>query len=179
MDRGTWWAAVHGIAKSQTRLSGWHTNNRATLTNYRKLSDLKQQTHILSQFWRLEIPQQGVGEVGSSWSLGGESLPFFSPSCQRWPAGLSIPRLVAPLAVSASSLCLSCPTFCDPMNCNQPGSSVHEIFQARIHGVVAISYSGGSSWTRNWTHVYCKSYISHFILYYWASWEAIHTNSII
>ena len=26
----------------------------------------------------------------------------------------------------------SCPPFCDPMDCSQPGSSVHEIFQARI-----------------------------------------------
>ena len=26
----------------------------------------------------------------------------------------------------------SCPTLCNPMDCNPPGSSVHEIFQARI-----------------------------------------------
>ena len=26
----------------------------------------------------------------------------------------------------------SCPTLCDPMDCNQPGSSVHGILQARI-----------------------------------------------
>ena len=26
----------------------------------------------------------------------------------------------------------SCPTLCDPMECNPPGSSVHEILQARI-----------------------------------------------
>ena len=26
MDRGAWWATVHGIAKSQTRLSDWHTH---------------------------------------------------------------------------------------------------------------------------------------------------------
>ena len=26
----------------------------------------------------------------------------------------------------------SCPTLCDPMDCNPPGFSVHEIFQARI-----------------------------------------------
>ena len=25
MDRGAWWATVHGVAKSQTRLSGSHT----------------------------------------------------------------------------------------------------------------------------------------------------------
>ena len=24
MDRGAWWATVHGVAKSQTRLSAWH-----------------------------------------------------------------------------------------------------------------------------------------------------------
>ena len=35
----------------------------------------------------------------------------------------------------------SCRTLCDPMNCSLPGSSVHEIFQARILEWVAISYS--------------------------------------
>ena len=29
----------------------------------------------------------------------------------------------------------SCPTLCSPMNYNPPGSSVHEILQARITGV--------------------------------------------
>ena len=35
----------------------------------------------------------------------------------------------------------SCPTLCDPMDCSPPGSSVHEIFQARILEWVAISFS--------------------------------------
>ena len=26
----------------------------------------------------------------------------------------------------------SCPTLCDPMDCSPPGSSVHEILQARV-----------------------------------------------
>ena len=26
MDRGTWWATVHGVTKSQTQLSNWHLN---------------------------------------------------------------------------------------------------------------------------------------------------------
>ena len=26
MDRGTWWATVHGVAKSQTQLSDFHTH---------------------------------------------------------------------------------------------------------------------------------------------------------
>ena len=35
----------------------------------------------------------------------------------------------------------SCPTLCDPMECNLPGSSVHGILQARTLEWVAISSS--------------------------------------
>ena len=35
----------------------------------------------------------------------------------------------------------SCPILCDSMDCSLPGSSVYEIFQARILGWVAISFS--------------------------------------
>ena len=49
----------------------------------------------------------------------------------------------------------SCPTLCDPMDCNPPGSSVYEIFQARILEWVAISFSRGSSQPRDWTRVSC------------------------
>ena len=37
---------------------------------------------------------------------------------------------------------LSCLTLCDPMRCSLPGSSVHEISQARILEWVAISTTG-------------------------------------
>ena len=39
------------------------------------------------------------------------------------------------------SVAKSCPTLCDPMDCRQPCSSVHEIFQARILKQIAISSS--------------------------------------
>ena len=39
---------------------------------------------------------------------------------------------------SVAQMCL---TLCDPMDCSPPGSSVHEIFLARILEWVAISYS--------------------------------------
>ena len=39
----------------------------------------------------------------------------------------------------------SCPTFRDILDCNPPGSSVHEVFQARILEWVALSSSRGSS----------------------------------
>ena len=34
-----------------------------------------------------------------------------------------------------------CPTLCDPMDCSPPGSSIREIFQARVLEWVAISFS--------------------------------------
>ena len=40
------------------------------------------------------------------------------------------------------SITQPCPTLCNPMDCSLAGSSVHEIFQARILERVAISYSG-------------------------------------
>ena len=43
-------------------------------------------------------------------------------------------------------------TFCDPMHCSLPGSSIHGILQVRILEWVAISFSRGSSPPRNQTH---------------------------
>ena len=45
----------------------------------------------------------------------------------------------------------SCPTFCDPMDCNPLGSSVHEIFQAKMLEWVAIPFSKRSSQPRDQT----------------------------
>ena len=46
-----------------------------------------------------------------------------------------------------------CPTLCDPMNCNPPGSSVPGILQARILEWVVIPFSRGSSQPRDWIWV--------------------------
>ena len=48
-----------------------------------------------------------------------------------------------------------CQTFCDSMDCNLPGSSVHGIPQARILQWVAIPFSRRSSWPWDWTPVSC------------------------
>ena len=69
----------------------------------------------------------------------------------------------------------SCPTLCDPMDCNPPGSSVHGILQARILEWVAIPFSRGSSWPRDLTYVSC--FAGRFFTI-WATWEA-HTGAII
>ena len=47
-----------------------------------------------------------------------------------------------------------CPTLCDPMGCRSLlCSSVHRILQARVLEWVAISFSRGSPWPRDWTRV--------------------------
>ena len=47
----------------------------------------------------------------------------------------------------------SCPILCDPTDCSPPGSSVHEILQARIVEWVAISFSRDSSQLKDQTWV--------------------------
>ena len=37
-------------------------------------------------------------------------------------------------AAAAAKSLQSCPTLCNPMDCSPPGSSIHEILQARILG---------------------------------------------
>ena len=44
---------------------------------------------------------------------------------------------------------------CDPMDCGPLGSSLHGVLQARILEWVAVFFSKGSSWPRNWTQASC------------------------
>ena len=53
-----------------------------------------------------------------------------------------------------SEVVQSCPTLCNCMDCSLPGYSIHGIFQAKVLEWVAISFSRGSSWTRDWTQVF-------------------------
>ena len=57
------------------------------------------------------------------------------------------------LEVNWSEVPQYCPALCNPMDCSLSGSSVHEIFQARILERVAISFSSGSSQPRDRTQV--------------------------
>ena len=54
-----------------------------------------------------------------------------------------------------SSVAQLCPTLCDPMDYNLPGSSVHAILQARILEWGAIPFSRGPSQPRDQTQVSC------------------------
>ena len=59
-DRGAWWAAVHGVAKSQRRLSDF------TLTFHFHALEKEMATHSSVAAWR--IP--GMGEPGGLPSMG-------------------------------------------------------------------------------------------------------------
>ena len=63
-----------------------------------------------------------------------------------------------------------CPTLWNPMDCSPPGSSVHEILQARILVWLAISFSRGSSQCRDWIWV---SHITGRFFTIWATREAL------
>ena len=60
MVRGAWWATVHGVAKSQTRLSNF------TFTFYFPALEKEMATHSSVLAWR--IP--GTGEPGGLLSMG-------------------------------------------------------------------------------------------------------------
>ena len=103
-DRGTWWASIHGVTKSQTRLWLTHTHTHTT------------HTYIYACItWHSSCPSVETGVWGPTLDV----LVF-----------------------------QSCPTLCDPIDCSLPGSSVHEILQARILEWVAAPFSRGSSQRR-------------------------------
>ena len=60
MDRGAWWAAVHGVANSQARLSDF------TFTFHLHAVEKEMATHSSVLAWR--IP--GMGEPGGLLSMG-------------------------------------------------------------------------------------------------------------
>ena len=64
MDRGAWWVAVHGVAKSPTLLSDF------TFTFYFHALEKEMATHSSVLAWR--VP--GTGEPGGLLSMGSHSV---------------------------------------------------------------------------------------------------------
>ena len=114
MDGGAWWAAVHGVAKSWTRLSDF------TFPFHFHALEKKMATHSSVLAWRI----LGTGEPGGLLSMGSHRVRH------DW----------SDLAAAAAVVEL-CPTLCDPLHYGPPGSFVHGISQARILEWVAVSFS--------------------------------------
>ena len=69
MDGGTWWAAVHGVAKGQTRLSNF------TFTFHFHVLEKEMAAHSSVLAWRIPgtgepggLPSMGLHRVGHDWS---------------------------------------------------------------------------------------------------------------
>ena len=80
MGRGAWWAAVHGVAKSQTRLSNF------TFTFHFHALEKEMATHSSVLAWRIPgtgapggLPSTGSHRVGHDWldlAAAAAGLPF-------------------------------------------------------------------------------------------------------
>ena len=102
-------------------------------------------THTSVLAWR--IP--GTGEPGGLPSMGshrvGHDWSDLAAAAWQHLAFLSY------LTLRSSNILLHWKWKSWGLSQRLPGSSVHEISQARILEWVAISFSRGSSWSRNWT----------------------------
>ena len=75
------------------------------------------------------------------------------------------PRKPQMLLVQFSSVTQSCPTLCNPMNYSPPGSSVHEIFHAKILEWDAISFSRDYIFTLCQLGYFMRTYLFFIINY--------------
>ena len=94
-------------------------------------------------------------------------------------------KYIFKLCICLSALCVcvcvcvcalslsSTPTLRDAMDCSLPGSSVHEISQARILELVVMPSPRGWSQISNSTRVSYISCIGRRFFYPWATWEAL------
>ena len=113
-DSKAWHAAVHGVTKSQTRLSDWQQQQERSK---RRVSD-----EYPLYFW-----PQCSESTEACWALW-------------WPKEF-VPCLKNPQqsSVQFSSIGQSCPTLCNSMDCGTPGLPVHcqlpEFSQTHVHWV--------------------------------------------
>ena len=113
-------------------------------------------------------------KVQTSVRQGSNSYPFFfyggqEPNQQLNHRQHFIHLYKHHISLYASEVAQLYATLCDPMDYSLLGSSIHGIFQARILERVAISFSMGSSWPRDWTQVF-RIASRHFTA--WATREA-------
>ena len=133
MDREAWCAAIHGVAKSWTRLSDW------TELNWTKFVTIFLLFYTLV-FW-----------LWSMWALISPTSDWTHTHCmRRWSLNHWSAREV-PISLR------------DPVDCSSPGSSVHGILQARILEWVTIPFSWGIFPTQGLNHslLHCRQIFYH------------------
>ena len=121
MDREAWHAAIHGVAKSRTRLSDWTELNWVLWIGPRVVEE--DQTFK----YQLLLHYSCLKWVSCT-------AVFSAPSYRKSKYNRNVLWRILLLRVCVC-VCVctqSCPNLCNPMDCNPPGSSVHGIFQAQV-----------------------------------------------
>ena len=129
MDGGVWWAAVHGIAKSRTRLSDF------TFTFHFHALEKEMTTHSSVLAWR--IP--GTGETGGLPSMGSQSQTRLKQLSSSSSSGSVVKNLPANAGDSSSILESGKPPAVGNGNplqySGQENSMGREAWQATVCGV--------------------------------------------
>ena len=151
MDRGTSWATVHEVAKSQTRLT------KHSIVYLHDLASLKSLSYRVLRASRL-MNTPTCWERSTCPTPQGQKLLHSGPfqiSPHSWHPAVHLSWTFIMTFIikwNWSEITQSHLTLCDPMDCSLLGSSIHGIFQARLLEWVAISFSR-SSQPRDWTQV--------------------------
>ena len=177
MGREAWRSAVHGVAKSQTRLSDWTELNQCLDPMYLMKVLVTKSCPALCKPMVCNLPGSSVNGILQSRILECVAIPFSRGSSQPrdwtwvfWIAGrfflttwatreayicyiptkcilIMMMLLIIKMKVKITQSCL---TLCNPM-----GFTAHGILQTRKLDCVAFPFSRGSSQPRNWTQVSC------------------------
>ena len=157
MDRGAWWATVHGVTKSQTRLSHFTSRHFKIGGRWRALPKWPAGTfRAQGPAWdpveaREEplrfphLPQEGNQfskilrwrQILLSWSHVPEAGSVLGSFLEKQFAP-GVKGTVPGPEVFVCSVAQLCPTLCDPLDSSPPGSSVHGILRARTLEWVAM-----------------------------------------
>ena len=152
-DREAWRAAVSGVEKSWTWLSDWtpppppnpaHTERKDDQALLPERRAIKNFVHTCKHF---KFQSHYYDPVIQWVSFNLHQVNYFNYHEVLTKATMHDVHAHAQL----------CPTLCDPIDpidCSPSGFSVYGIFQARMLEWVAISFSRGSSWPRDWTHIF-------------------------
>ena len=146
MDRGPWWATVHGVVKSDTTELCMHTHYFGLFLN---------SIIVFCSFLSWVCSRLIIWMVVVAW-------------WQKYPLFTDVTDNIfhLPFVCMRAKSLHSCQTLCDPMDCSPPGSSVHGILQAKILEWVAMPSSRGSSWRKDWTHIAYIFCVGRQVLYH-------------
>ena len=164
MDRGAWWAAVHGVAKSQTRLSNF------TFTFHFHALEKEMATHSSVPAWRIPrtgepggLPSMGLHRVRHDWSdlaAAAAVSPTMQPPhhppptagfthfCRQGIAQKPRPHYVwRPCAETLYLPCRSTPHWLPTANLQAPtGSSARLLFRAPGPCRLWLNLVNGEAW---------------------------------